>query len=220
MCDFRLNVYMKWVRKVMVWGGSVAVAIVILANSVVLREWLPYIRSSQETHALTYPVGIVLGASVRRDGTLSASLQQRVDAAVLAMQNGVVTQLLISGDGVEDDSYKETPAIYKTLLDKGIPSTAIIVDPAGVDTYDSMRRAKELYNLDRVLIFSQGYHLPRSIYIARSLGIDAWWRAVDGHDTPDKTYFPIRESIARVKAAMEVEFRHPWAKYGTRLISH
>lgn len=136
------------------------------------------------------------------------------------MENGTVEQLLISADGVEDDVYKETPAIYRTLIDNGILSTAIIVDPAGVDTYDSMRRAKELYNLDRVLIFSQWYHLPRSIYIARSLGIDARWRAVDGHDTLDKTYFPIRESIARVKAAMEVEFRHPRAKYGTRIISH
>jgi vancomycin permeability regulator SanA len=45
--------------------------------------------------------------------------------------------------------------MYKAVVDAGISEYLIVVDPAGVDTYDSMRRAKEFYKLDRVLIFSQ-----------------------------------------------------------------
>lgn len=194
--------------------------VVVVGNGLVLRQWLPYIRASQDSYEATYPVGIVLGASVKRDGTLSVSLQQRVDAAIVAIKSWLIKQLLISGDGVEDDIYKETPAMYKAIVDAGVSEISIVVDPAGVDTYDSMRRAKEFYKLDRVLIFSQWYHLARSVYIARGLGIDARWWAVDGHDHLDETYFSMREVLARVKAAIEIELLHPRAKYGTQLISH
>ncbi len=193
---------------------------VIVWNAIVLRQWLPYIRASQESYEMTYPVGIVLWASVKSNGTLSVSLQERVDAAIMAIKTWLIKQLLISGDGVEDAVYKETPAMYKAVVDAGISEYLIVVDPAGVDTYDSMRRAKEFYKLDRVLIFSQWYHLARSVYIARGLGIDARWRAVDGHDHLDESYFSVREILARVKAAVEIEVIHPWAKYGTRLVSH
>lgn len=211
---------MRLVKKIFLWWCIVMLGIVVAWNAIVLRQWLPYIRASQESYEMTYPVGIVLWASVKRDGTLSASLQERVDAAIDAIKTWLVKQLLISGDGVEDEIYKETPAMYKAVVDAGVPERVIIVDPAGVDTYDSMRRAKEFYKLDRVVIFSQWYHLARSVYIARGLGIDARGWAVDGHDHADVSYFSMREILARVKAAVEIELIHPWAKYGTRLVSH
>lgn len=91
------------------------------------------------------------------------------------------------------------------LKEQGIPATAIIADPHGFDTYDSMRRARYLYDMQQVIIFTQAFHLSRSVYIARRLGIEARGISTDMHTYYDARRFQIRESAARVKAFVEVE---------------
>lgn len=208
------------------WVVLVGISAVIAINAYVIHYAAPFLthtafeeqRSMQEQ--LTYDAGIILWASVFMDGTLSPVLQARVDAAIALLQAGTVERILISWDGVEDDVYKETPAMYKYITQHIVDNAQLIVDPAGVTTYDSMRRAKHLYGIERALVFTQAFHLSRSVYIARRLGIDAWGYAVDQYIPPHRKYLVPRELAARVKAWIDVEIWQRWAKYGTKILTH
>lgn len=117
-------------------------------------------------------VALVLGARVYKNGRLSQMLADRVDAAITLYKAGVVQKLLMSGDN-RTENYNEVTAMRNYAIRHGVPSNDVVRDFAGFRTYDSIYRAKELWKLNEMIIVSQRFHLPRAIYIARHLGIDA-----------------------------------------------
>ena len=62
----------------------------------------------------------------------------------------------------------------KYILQNDIDEKIIFMDHAGFSTYDTMYRAKEIFKVDKAIIVTNEYHLPRALYIARKLGIDAY----------------------------------------------
>lgn len=149
-------------------------------------------------------VALVLGAKVYQDGSLSPVLADRVDTAVELYKRGVVEKLLMSGDN-RTDNYNEVTAMRDYAVRNGVPSDDVVRDFAGFRTYDSIFRAKELWNLDEMIIVSQRFHLPRSIYIAESLGVKATGVIAKGR------YYPVslkrasqREIGARLLAWIDV----------------
>lgn len=66
--------------------------------------------------------------------------------AIEVYEQEKASKILISGDGDSDDPYyHEVKTILKYLLNRSIPADAIILDNAGYDTYDSLRRAKYIF---------------------------------------------------------------------------
>lgn len=170
-------------------------------NFYILRYANAYIAALPNT-MVSY--GMVLGASVQ-EGELSDVLQDRVDVALALYDQGTVFEkIFVSGDDT-DERYKEVATVRLYLENNGVEPSMIVTDPYGLDTYDSMRRAKHLYNVDTVVIFTQGFHLARSVYIARRLWLEARWVPTDRHQYYDAKRFSIRESAARIKAFVEVE---------------
>ena len=84
-------------------------------------------------------------------------------------------------------------------MDAGVPSSDVFMDHAGFSTYESMYRAKEIFQAQKVVIVSQEYHLYRAIYIAQALGLDAYGVAADGEDYAGQWQRDAREVLARVK---------------------
>ena len=84
-------------------------------------------------------------------------------------------------------------------------SGVIVQDPGGFDTYDSMWRAHNLSALESVLVFTQAYHLPRALYIARRLGLQARGAAPKQYMSDDAPKAYVREMLARIKAFLDVE---------------
>lgn len=117
-------------------------------------------------------VALVLGARVYKNGQLSPLLRDRVDAAIQLYREGTVEKLLMSGDN-RTEKYNEVTAMRNYAIEAGIPSDDIVRDFAGFRTYDSIYRAKELWDLEEMIIVSQRFHLPRALYIAKHLGINA-----------------------------------------------
>jgi SanA protein len=115
---------------------------------------------------------IVLGAKVYSDGRLSLAVQQRADAAFLLRKSGKAKKILVSGDN-RTKWYDEVTTIKNYLLKRGVPDSAIFLDYAGLDTYDSMYRAQYIFQVSSLLIPTQNFHIVRSVYIARALGIEA-----------------------------------------------
>jgi len=156
------------------------------------------------------PVALVFGAYVMPDGTLSAMLADRVDAAVALYRNRKVGHLLFSGDNSRPD-YDEVSAMLAYALHRGVPRDAITLDYAGLDTYDSCYRARAIFGVTRAILVTQEYHMPRAVYDCTSLGIDAVGLATPDwgvYDVPMMLTYTARESVADVKSIWDVHVSH------------
>lgn len=180
---------------------SINVAIQIYADE--------FLLASNSVPVSSY--GMILGASVYRDGSLSDVLRDRVDTALVVYREGGFERFFVSGD--DSEGHGEVRAIVDYLQEKGIKEDQIAVDGAGFDTYDSMRRAKNLYEIDSMLVFTQAFHLSRSVYIANRLWIKAYGITTDRHEYVRASWFIFREAGARVKAFLDVEILHSKSKY-------
>jgi vancomycin permeability regulator SanA len=152
------------------------------------------------------PVAIVFGASVYPDGTPSPYLKARLDLAHDLYAAGTVRAVLVTGDN-GTRSYDETTAMRRYLIGRGVPETKVVGDYAGFDTYDSCVRAKRIFGVDRAILTSQSYHLPRAVAVCRSVGVDAWGVG-DGFAPPkDPTqwaYYSAREWPANLKVVWDL----------------
>jgi SanA protein len=207
MCQWFLGVgecytyRMFRVSKYLCFAVLVCMAITIWATLWVIMRTNTYIYSTQSTLPAR-DVALILGASIKQNGELSPVLEERADAAIALYNTRRVGKILVSGDN-GTQSYNEVYPVGKYLLAKGVPEADIFLDYAGFDTYSSMYRAKEIFGVRSMTITSQRFHLPRALYIARSLGIDAV-----GLDTsaPGERYFEnsLREVPATLKALFDL----------------
>lgn len=154
---------------------------------------------------------IVLGAKVYNDEILSQIYHDRIQTALELYRNGNTEKILISGDHGQKE-YDEVNAAKDFLLGHGVPGDDIFLDHAGFDTYDSMYRARAVFDVKDAIIVTQAFHLPRAIYIARKLGIDVYGVSADKMLYSDAIWNNIRESLARVKAIIDVML-HSKPKY-------
>jgi vancomycin permeability regulator SanA len=118
------------------------------------------------------PVALVLGAQVYPDGTPSSFLAARLELGRRLLAAGTVQVLLLSGDASAPE-YDEPAAMRTYLLAAGVPADKLVVDAHGYDTYDSCVRARRVFGVQRVLVVTQTYHLPRAVATARAVGLDA-----------------------------------------------
>jgi SanA protein len=144
---------------------------------------------------------IILGASILPNGDLSLVLKDRVDTAIQLYVEGKVGNILVTGDD-GTLAHNEVRPIRKYLLANGVPDKAIFLDHAGFDTYSSMYRARDIFKVDSVVVVTQSFHLPRALFIARKLGIDAYGVSADRHQYMFKN--SVREVFADVKAVLDI----------------
>lgn len=157
------------------------------------------ILSSQEAAQLQdVDCILVLGCGVRDDGTPSAMLEDRLKRALELYRMGASAKLLMSGDHGEVD-YDEVATMKAFAVNAGIASEDIFMDHAGFSTYESMYRAKEIFQVRKVIIVTQAYHLHRAIYIAQKLGLEAYGVAADYRSYSGQSSRDVREVLARTK---------------------
>lgn len=145
---------------------------------------------------------LVLGCLVKKDGSLSPMLNDRMEVGVEAYYalkvDGADTKLLLSGDHGRDD-YNEVEAMKRYAVDQGVDSKDIFMDHAGFSTYESIHRAKEIFGAKKILIITQEYHLYRAISIAESLGVEAYGISADLREYSGQVKYSARELLARTK---------------------
>ena len=73
------------------------------------------------------------------------------------------------------------------------------MDHAGFSTYESMHRARNIFQCERIIIVTQRYHLYRAIHNARAFGMQATGISSDLRSYARQRYFDLREAAARVK---------------------
>lgn len=155
-------------------------------------------------------LAIVFGAGLRRDGTPTAILRDRVETAARLYLDGKVEKILMSGDnGFEN--YNEPESMRQYALALGVPSDAIALDYAGRRTYDTCYRAKTVFKVDRALLVTQRFHLPRALFLCNALGLDA--QGVEANNNRYRSgsllIWNFREQLATVAAFLDVYVNNP-----------
>lgn len=146
---------------------------------------------------------IVLGALVFPGGGVSAMLGDRLETAYELYRAGKAPRLLLSGDHGQA-GYDEVNTMRAYLERKGVPPADIFLDHAGFDTYDSMYRARDVFQVRSAIIVTQRFHLPRALFMAGALGLHAQGVVADRQPYRDARYYDLREFAARIKGFASV----------------
>ncbi len=176
--------------------ASVPIAI----NIYVMSYASQYIITIEECDDLTVDCTMVLGAGLFGDYP-SHMLQERLNIGLSVYNTDCTNRLLMSGDHGTVE-YDEVNAMKDYAIEAGAIPEEVFMDHAGFSTYESMYRARDVFDVDSMIIVTQKYHLYRAVYNARKLGIEAYGIAADGqfnYSLPMDIYNNFRESLARCK---------------------
>jgi vancomycin permeability regulator SanA len=141
---------------------------------------------------------IVLGAGVWDGGRPSPMLEDRLLQGIELYQNGASDRLLMSGDHGRKE-YDEVNVMKQFAVERGIASEHVFMDHAGFSTYESLYRAKDVFEAGKVVVVTQKYHMYRALYIADKLGLHAYGVASDPRRYAGQDLRDLREVLARVK---------------------
>ena len=173
-------------------------AVTVINAGVKLSAGDQIITSEEASNLADVDCILVLGCFVRSNGQPSDMLHDRLTRGVELYDLGAAPKLLMSGDHGQVD-YDEVAAMKQFAVDHGIPSEDVFMDHAGFSTYESIYRARDIFQAEKILIVTQEYHLYRAIYIANQLGVEAYGVSSNYHTYPNQTSYDIREMLARVK---------------------
>ncbi|OYV27164.1 MAG: hypothetical protein B7W98_02350 [Parcubacteria group bacterium 20-58-5] len=199
---------MKRLISLGMFGGVALPALILVTNAYIRLSTYAYTYQSIDA-APSAEVALIPGAAILADGKPAPIFTDRVNVAIALYQAGKVAKILVSGDN-STVSHNEVNPVRLYLLAKGIPDKDIFLDHAGFDTYSSMYRARAIFGVSSMLIATQSFHLPRALFIARALGIQAYGVNADsGHILPGNY---LREVFSDEKALFDVVF-HLKPKY-------
>jgi vancomycin permeability regulator SanA len=159
-------------RRRLLLGGVVAALVLVAAP----WGWTEAAAAGHRHDAAGAPaadVVIVFGTEVAADRQHPGDrLTGRLETAARLVREHRARVVLVSGDG--NGASGNEPAVmtaYLTAL--GVDKGHIVADPYGLDTYDSCRRARDVYGVKSALLVSQSYALSRAVTLCRHLGLAA-----------------------------------------------
>jgi vancomycin permeability regulator SanA len=172
--------------------------------------WMYAATARQRVSASAVPpeaVGIVFGAGAPQ-GRPSPMLAGRLALGARLYHAGKVQVLLVTGDNSRSH-YNEPLVMRDGLIAAGVPRDRIVLDYAGFDTWDSCVRAKKIFGVDRAILITQRFHLPRALTLCRAVGVRAWGVGDDSRPyAPISTAFSyLRELPAGLKAYFDLIIR-------------
>jgi SanA protein len=158
-----------------------------------------------DTSAIPFcKTGLVLGTSAHLgNGNQNLYFTYRIDAAVKLFEAGKVRKLILSGDNRVND-YNEPKDMKKALLRRGVPDSCLVLDYAGLRTFDSMVRCKDIFGQDSVIVISQQFHNERSVFIANKIGLTAFGFNAQKVTTQKTFKMKFREFFSRIKCVLDL----------------
>ncbi len=169
---------------------------VVLSTKSKIYDSIDEIKSNQ--------IGLVLGTSKKVAPTRpNPHFEHRMAAAAELYRKGKIKHLLVSGDG-GSKYYNEPRDMTAKLMALGVNKEAITSDNSGFRTLDSMIRAEEIYQLKKITIISDGFHVGRALFIARKVGLDAIAFSSQPVKLKYSTKTRLREYLARVLVVLDL----------------
>lgn len=205
------NVLLKWAKRLLMSLGALlllAALLFVAGNVWVLTTTARYI-DKQVLECRPADVGIVFGTSHwTRSGLRNPHFHARMRTSATLVAEQRVLHLLLSGDN-RTQAYNEPRAMWRDLHRRGVPAEQLTMDFAGFSTYDTLVRARDVFQLERALLITQSWHLPRAIFIGRSLGMDVTGCVAEEKPAAGEWRLRLREWVARVATLGDI---YVWAR--------
>ena len=197
----------KFLWRVALTFGGLGLFGLLIPRFIILLYAQPRTFSAADVPARR--VAIVFGAGIR-NGQPSPVLRDRVQTAANLYFSGKVEKILMSGDNRFVD-YNEPEAMRQYAITLGVPDTDIVLDYAGRRTYDTCYRARDIFQLDSVILVTQDFHLPRAIYLCNMLGVDGVGVPADiqYYRKISRLIWNVRETLAIFGAITDVMYVKP-----------
>ncbi len=205
------------VRKILLIFAALIVLMLLVIAAAACTSWRLHEQVIEEADEFIYEdlehvpqstVVIVPGARVYADGTPSAALEDRLRCALDLYARGRVQRVLVSGDHGQRE-YDEVNAMHTWLVDRGVLVDDVFLDHAGFRTFDTMVRAAQVFQVESAVVCTQRFHQHRSVYLGRRAGLELVGMVADRRQYARAHADARRETLARVKAGIDV--RLPWA---------
>ena len=186
----------------------ICIALMLMCNQIVVNNAEG--KAFSEIDSIKYnKVGLLLGTTpqARLTKVTNYFFIYRLDAAEELYRAGKIEKILISGDEDSLDGINEPECMRDSLVARGIPANAIILDGKGYRTINSIVNANKVFGLKSFTIISQEFHNERALYQAENLGLDVEnIQAYNAKDPKSRRAYltTIREYFARVKMFMDV----------------
>ena len=174
-------------------GGVAVVGI----NAYMISYANKYILTEEDLKSEDFDCIMVLGAGLW-DGEPSPMLQERLDFGLIAYETECSEKLLMSGDHGRKE-YDEVNKMKELAVQNGVPADNVFMDHAGFSTYESMYRARDVFDVDSMIIVTQKYHLYRALHISSQYNIEAYGVASNQRRYVHQIYYSLREVLARNK---------------------
>lgn len=170
------------------------------------RQYQPAIRSVNQVSPA--PTAMVLGASVKLDGTPSDALRDRVMVGIQLYKEGKASTLLMTGDDGKFHA-NEVATMKRLAIEAGVPEKDILVDGHGYRTYESCKRAVQTFNIHQAIVVTQRFHLARALYLCSNLGMKAQGVSADLQPYERIVFFTLRDFAASLKAWWDININPP-----------
>ena len=187
---------------------AACLALMLICNQIVVKNAEE--KAFSDIDSIRYDkVGLLLGTTPQsRIGRITNHFfTYRLDATEQLYKTGKIEKILISGDENSLDGINEPECMRDSLVARGIPVSAIILDGKGYRTINSIINANKVYGLKSFTIISQKFHNERAIYQAEHLEMDVEnIQAYNAKDPKSRRAYltTIREYFARVKMFIDL----------------
>lgn len=144
-------------------------SMLIIFRFILLNKTRARIKTDQ-TIPPTYDVIIVFGAGINPNNLPTKVLRDRLDKTIQLLNLNRFEKVLLSGG--KTSRHNEAQVMNTYLTDRGISPKLLVMDEAGTSTFDTLKRAREIYQISAAILITQRFHLPRAVAIASSLEMD------------------------------------------------
>jgi uncharacterized SAM-binding protein YcdF (DUF218 family) len=182
-------------RWLVIAGAVVAVALAVhLGHTAILIR-----QQSVADEARPADVIVVLGAAEYR-GKPSPVLRARLEHALDLFQRGIAPRILTTGGAGGDPIFTESDVGRAWLIQRGVPSEAIIVEEEGDSTAHSLSVVVEIMRrmqLNSCVVVSDGYHIYRVKRMLKARGVTVYGspRPANPHRSRSLWWLYLRQAV-------------------------
>jgi uncharacterized SAM-binding protein YcdF (DUF218 family) len=193
--------------------------VLLAAASIYTIALLLVLVVSQEDQRRPADAIVVLGAA-QYNGRPSPVLRARLDHALQLYREGLAPRIVVTGGVGRGDTTSEATVARNYLLNRKVPSRAVISQPQGRSTQASMTAVAdwlEAAHLKRVILVSDPFHMFRLRMEARRTNLEAYTSPTESSPISDNPVLELRYlaaealkiPVAWVQAALSPLTSHP-----------
>ena len=196
---------LRWRTRLVVL--AIAIFAALFAVGAIARQLAP----TSNTEMTRFDAIIVLGYPADSDGNPTPEMLERVTEAVHEYERGVAPRLILSG-GRTHHGFVEAEVMARTAQAMGIPTSAIVLEPQAMSTYQNANyslRLMQAHGWDSAEVVSSASHLPRAAILFNRLPLK--WRAHAA--VPSQAESPLHWAVFRAAEILKTTRFFLWTQW-------